>query len=167
MRNSVVLPAPLAPMTPTMPPGGSLNDRSSIAVAFLEMVEVDDVLPEALGHRNGDLRHGVGLGIGDLEQFVITLVARLGLGLARFWRRLYPFALAGQRALARLVLARFLLKTLLFLRQPGGVIALVGNAAAMVELEDPAGDIVEEVSIMSHNKYGAGIIAQMAFQPVH
>jgi hypothetical protein len=30
MRNSVVLPAPLGPITPTMPPGGSLNDRSSI-----------------------------------------------------------------------------------------------------------------------------------------
>ena len=30
MRNSVVLPAPLGPITPTMPPGGSLKDRSSI-----------------------------------------------------------------------------------------------------------------------------------------
>jgi hypothetical protein len=29
--NSVVLPAPLGPMTPTMPPGGSLNSRSSIS----------------------------------------------------------------------------------------------------------------------------------------
>jgi hypothetical protein len=31
IRNSVVLPAPLGPMTPTMPPGGSLNVRSSIS----------------------------------------------------------------------------------------------------------------------------------------
>ena len=30
MRNSVVLPAPLGPMTPTMPPAGSLKVRSSI-----------------------------------------------------------------------------------------------------------------------------------------
>ena len=28
MRKSVVLPAPFAPMTPTMPPGGSENDSS-------------------------------------------------------------------------------------------------------------------------------------------
>ena len=31
MRNSVVLPAPFGPMTPTIPPGGSLNERSSIS----------------------------------------------------------------------------------------------------------------------------------------
>ena len=30
MRNSVVLPAPFGPMTPTMPPGGSLKLRPSI-----------------------------------------------------------------------------------------------------------------------------------------
>ena len=29
MRNSVVLPAPFGPMTPTMPPGGSLKFRFS------------------------------------------------------------------------------------------------------------------------------------------
>ena len=29
IRISVVLPAPFGPMIPTMPPGGSLNDRSS------------------------------------------------------------------------------------------------------------------------------------------
>ena len=31
IRNRVVLPAPLGPMTPTMPPGGRENDRSSIS----------------------------------------------------------------------------------------------------------------------------------------
>ena len=31
IRNSVVLPAPLGPMMPTIAPGGTLNDRSSIS----------------------------------------------------------------------------------------------------------------------------------------
>ena len=31
IRNSVVLPAPFGPMTPTIAPGGTLNDRSSIS----------------------------------------------------------------------------------------------------------------------------------------
>ena len=30
MRNNVVLPAPLGPITPTIPAGGSVNERSSI-----------------------------------------------------------------------------------------------------------------------------------------
>ena len=131
------------------------------------MLEVDHVLAETFGHRNGDLRHGVLLGVGDLEQFVIALVARLGFGLARFRRRCNPFAFALQRAPARLVLAAFLLHAFLLLVQPGGVIALVGNAAAVIELENPAGDVVQEVAVVGDDQDGARIIAQMAFQPVH
>ena len=41
--NSVVLPAPFGPMTPTMPPGGSLKSRSSIS----ELV-AEGLLDEAL-----------------------------------------------------------------------------------------------------------------------
>ena len=49
MLNSVDLPAPFGPITPTMPPGGSLKevvDQQIVAVAFLQMVEVDHVLAE-------------------------------------------------------------------------------------------------------------------------
>ena len=37
----------------------------------------------------------------------------------------------------------------------------------MVELENPAGDVVEEVAVVGDDQYGARIIAQVAFQPVH
>ncbi len=37
----------------------------------------------------------------------------------------------------------------------------------MVELEDPAGDVVEEVAVVGDDQDGARVIAQMAFQPVH
>ena len=36
----------------------------------------------------------------------------------------------------------------------------------MVELEDPAGDVVEEVAVVGDDEDGAGVIAQMAFEPV-
>src|SRR4030065_158091 len=106
MRNSVVLPAPFGPITPTRPP--------------------------ACRRRGG-----------------------------------YPLAFALERAPARLVLAAFLLHALLLLMQPGGVIALVGNAAAVIELENPAGDVVEEVAVVGDDQDGARVIAKMAFQPVH
>jgi hypothetical protein len=50
------------------------------------VLEIDHVLAEAFGDRNGDLRDGVLPGVGDLEQFLIALVARLGFGLARLGR---------------------------------------------------------------------------------
>ncbi len=65
------------------------------------------------------------------------------------------------------ILAAFLLQPLLLLHQPGRIIALVGNALAAVEFEDPPGDIVEEVAVVGHDQDRAGIVAQMAFQPRH
>ena len=104
-------------------------DQQIVAEAFAQLLEIDDVLAEPLGHRNDDLRNGVGLGVGVLEQFIVALVSRLRFGLTRLGRRLNPLGLALQRALARLVLAAFLLQPLLLLLEPGGVVALVGNAA--------------------------------------
>ncbi|MGY3651612.1 hypothetical protein ACVWW2_006903 [Bradyrhizobium sp. LM4.3] len=101
------------------------------------------------------------------QQFVIALIARLGFGLAGFRRGRDPFLLAGQRLLMSSVLAALLLEPLLLLLQPGRVIALVGDALAAIELEDPTRDVVEEVAIMGDDQDRAGIVAQMPFQPRH
>ena len=146
---------------------GEILDQHAVAEGLVEALEVDDVLAEPLGHRNGDLR-GLALLLARLlQQIFIALVARLGLGLARLRRRRDPFLLAGQRLLVRGVLAAFLLEALLLLHQPGRIIALVGNALAAVEFEDPARHVVEEVAVMGHDQDRAGIVAQMAFQPRH
>ena len=144
---------------------GEIVDQHAIAEAFAEALEIDHVLAEPLGHRNRDLR-GLGLLLaGLLQQVFIALVARLGFGLARLRRSRDPFLLALQRALMRGVLAAFLLEPLLLLRPARRVIALVGNALAAVEFENPAGDVVEEVAVMGDDQDRAGIVAQMAFQP--
>ena len=50
MRNSVVLPAPFAPMMPTMPPRGMLHesvvDQQPVAIAFADVVQLDDLFAE-------------------------------------------------------------------------------------------------------------------------
>ena len=66
----------------------------------------------------------------------------------------------------RRLLAALLQQPLLLLHQPGGIVALVGNATAAIELEDPAGDVVEEVAIMGDDQDRTRIVAQMAFQPI-
>ena len=144
---------------------GQVVDQQVVAEAFLQPLEVDDVLAEPLGDRNDDLRGG-GLLVGRLlEQILVALIARLGFRLPRLRRGGDPFLLARERALARFLLAAFLREALLLLRQPGGVVALVGNAAAAIELEDPAGDVVEEVAVVGDDQDRARIVAQVPFQP--
>ena len=71
------------------------------------------------------------------DELLIGLDARLGLRLTGFRRGGDPLAFLGERPLARGVLAAFLFEALLLLLQPRRIIALVGDAAAAVELEDP------------------------------
>ena len=99
------------------------------------------------------------------HQLLVALDARLRLGLPSLRRGGNPFALALDRALAGLLLAASCSQPLLLLLEPGGVIALVGNAAAAVEFEDPAGDVVEEVAVVGDDQDRARIAAQMPFEP--
>jgi hypothetical protein len=60
----------------------------------------------------------------------------------------HPFQLAGKRALAGAFFLALLLQPLGCFCTSQGVVALVGNALAAVELQDPAGDVVEEVAVV-------------------
>ncbi len=63
------------------------------------------------------------------------------------------------------VLAALLVHALGLGFEIGRVVALIGNAAAAVEFEDPAGDIVEEIAVVGDDQHRARIFAQMLFQP--
>src|SRR6266481_2404644 len=140
-------------------------DQKPVGKPFCQAFEIDHVLAEALGHGNRDLR-GLGLLLaGLLQELLVALVARLGFGLACLRRGRDPFLLARQGALMRRLFAALLLETLLLLRQPGGVIAFIGNAPAAVELENPPGDVVEEIAVVGDDQDRTGILPQMAFQP--
>ena len=89
----------------------------------------------------------------------------LGLGLARLWRGAHPVQLARQRLDAGVLGLAFLLEPLLLLLQPSGVIALVGNASAAVELENPARNLVEEIAVVGDGHHRSGEIMKEALQP--
>src|SRR3954454_23886313 len=145
---------------------GEVVDQQVAAERLGEPVEIDDVLTEPLGHRNDDLRGLGGLLRSLLHRFLVALIAGLGLCLPRARGGRDPFLLARERALARFFLAALLREPLLLLRKPGRIVALIGNTAAAIELEDPAGHVVEEVAVVGDDQDGAGIIAQMAFEPI-
>ena len=65
------------------------------------------------------------------------------------------------------LLALLLGQALLLLLQPAGVVALVRDAAAAIELEDPAGHVVQEVAIVGDRHDGALVVAQVLLEPRH
>ena len=65
---------------------GEVVDQQIVAKALGQVVKIDNVLAKPFGHRNRDLRHRVLLGIGDLEQVLVALVARFRFGLPCFRR---------------------------------------------------------------------------------
>ena len=55
----------------------------------------------------------------------------------------------------------------LLLLEPAGVVAFVRDAAAAIEFENPAGDVVEEVAIVRDGDDRARVILQEPFEPGH
>jgi len=93
--------------------------------------------------------------------------ARLALGLAALGVLAHPLQFLLQ-SLGTGFLALLLgLQAGLLLVQPGAVVALVGNAVAAVQFENPLGRVVQEVAIVGDGHHGAGEAVQELLQPVH
>ena len=95
---------------------GEVIDQQAVAEPLGQPLEIDHVLAKPLGDGNRDLR-GLGLFFARLlQQVFVTLVARLGFGLAGLRRSRDPFLFPLQRALMRRLLAALLRQPLLLLR---------------------------------------------------
>ena len=88
-----------------------------------------------------------------------------GLGLPGLWAHADPFQLPLKGFLTFGFGFFLIFEPLLFLLQPGGIIAFPGDALTPVQLQNPAGDIVEKISVMGDSDDGSGIILKMVFQP--
>jgi ATPase subunit of ABC transporter with duplicated ATPase domains len=84
-----------------------------------------------------------------------ALHAGLALGAAPLGVRAHPLELRPDRTLARFLAAFFLRQALLFLLQPGRVIAFPRNAVAAVQFQDPLRRVVEKVAVMRDRHDGA------------
>jgi hypothetical protein len=91
--------------------------------------------------------------------------ARLRLRMPGLRRQAHPLELTLQRALSRRRLLLFDRQARLLLLEPPRVVALVGDAAAPVELEDPTGDVVEEVPVVGDRDDGALVVGEEPFEP--
>ena len=159
MRNSVVLPAPFGPMTPTIAPAGMRNERSSIR----------SLSPYALRTFSNSItaspsRSATGMKISLRLVALLVLVggevveardARLALRLPALGVLAHPLELVLHRLDARRLLLRLGFEALLLLLEPRAVVAFPRNAVAAIELEDPFRGVVEEVAVVRHRDHGA------------
>ena len=169
MRKSVVLPAPFGPTTPTIPAGGSENVRSSTSSRSPK-----PFCTSSASITRSPSRGPGGMWISTLSSFTLCSSAK---SFSYAPRRAFDFACrarglirthSSSRASVRLRADSGLLlhrEPLLLLLEPRGVVALERDAAAAVELEDPAGDVVEEVAVMRHRDDRALVVREEALEP--
>src|SRR3954453_14086124 len=146
---------------------GDVLHEQAVAEALAQVGGAHDVLAQALARRDVDL-HVVELGVAlGGDQRLVVVQPRLLLGLAALGVLAHPLELGGDRALAGLLGLLLLRQALLLLLEPARVVALERQAAASIELEDPARDVVEEVAVVRDGDDGALVVREEALQPCH
>ena len=99
------------------------------------------------------------------QKTLVRLDAGLALCLARAGRCANPLELARERSLPRRLLLLLVGEALPLLLEPRAVVALVRDAGPLVELEDPAGHVVEEVAVMGDRHHAAGVLGKVTLEP--
>ena len=147
---------------------GQVVDQEPVAEALDHVLGVDHLVAQARPGRDGELDAVLACALGRLrlgDQVVVGGDAGLALALAGAGRHADPVELALERGLAGAV--RLLLggETRLLLLEPRRVVALPRDAGAAVELEDPAGHVVEEVAIVGDGDDRARVLLERALEP--
>ena len=142
-------------------------DEARVAVALAQVPRLDDRVPEPRAGGNVDLRRLDALGRVLVQQLLVGVQPRLALRLPGARRHADPLELAGQRAPAPRLLLLLDVEPALLLLEPRRVVALPRDAGAAVELENPAGDVVEEVAVVGDRHHRALVLLQVALEPPH
>lgn len=147
---------------------GEIVDQDLLAEGLAEVVDLDDHAAQARARRDLDLLevqlpHLVGLG----RHLLVPGETGLGLGLAALGVGADPLQLFLEPLGALGVLLALDLETGLLALQVRGVVALVADRSAAVELQDPARDVVEEVPVVGDRDDGAGVLREVLLQPLH
>ena len=145
---------------------GEVFDQKTVAEALRDVLELDHVVPEAFRHGNEDFVRFVALLVFDARELFEARETRLRLRLTALRVLADPFEFVADRLHAGVFLALFDFQALFLLVEPGGVVALPGNAFAAVEFEDPLGRVVEEVAVVGHGDDRAGEAVEELLQPL-
>ena len=103
--------------------------------------------------------------LGLIGHIIIGGNPGFGFGLPGLLALPHPLQFALQRFLFGFILTGFLRQTLCLLLKPSGIIAFIGHALPPINFEDPAGNIIEKIAVVSHNEDCPGIVNQVFLQP--
>ena len=142
-------------------------DEKVVAVPLPEVPSLYDDITEPGAWRDVDFRRLDLLRRFLPQQLLVGVQTRLAFGLTRTRRQANPLELALQGALTPRLGLLLALQPLLLLLEPRRVVAFPRNTVAAVELEDPAGHVVEEISVVSDRDDRAGVILEKPLEPGH
>src|SRR5690606_28041665 len=142
-------------------------DQQTIAIALADVFKLNNFITQTFGHRNEDFLGLVALLVFVRGQFLETGQTGLGFGLTSLGVLAHPLQFFLDGALTSTFRRLFLLQAVVFLLQPGAVVALPGNTVATVQFQNPLGGVVQKVTVVSDCYYSAGELAQEHFQPIH
>ena len=144
---------------------GQVLDEQPVAEPLLHVLGPDDDVSEPRPRGNVDLDRVPPLGLVLGQQLLVRSEPRLRLGVPRGRAHPHPFELALERPSAGGALLLLRREPGLLLLEPRGVVALEGDALPAVELQDPAGDVVEEVPVVGDGDDGALVGLQVPLEP--
>lgn len=140
-------------------------NQNAVAVGFAQMADFQNFIAQTRAWRNEQFVSFVTFLIFNVVKLFKARQAGFALRLTAFRALANPLEFFLDRFAACGFLRSFLRQTLVFLLQPGGVVAFPRNTFAAVKLEDPAGDVIKEVTVVGNRHHGAFEVVQEAFQP--
>ena len=146
---------------------GQILEQEPVAESLGDVARDHHLVAQPLGDRDDDLGAALGLPLGLLAQLLVAGDAGLALGLAGAGDiRTHSSSRCSVFCRADACFSSWPSRRS-FLLQPGRVVALPRDARAPIELENPAGHVVEEVAVVGDRHHGAGEFGQVALQPRH
>jgi hypothetical protein len=142
-------------------------DQQTVAKGLADVLELEHLVAQTLGHRNENFLGLVALLVVVVAQLFEAGQTGLALGLTALGVGTRPLQFFLHGLGARVFGALLGGQTGVFLLQPAGVVALVRNAGAPVEFQNPLGGVVQEVTVVGDGHHGARKALQEQLEPVH
>ena len=141
-------------------------EEQFLAKGFGYMLRLNHLVAQARAVGNEDFQLLLLLLHILVEQLVVRVQTGLSFGLTSLGGHAHPLQLALQRLTALAGRLLLHLHTLGLLFQPAGVVALPGDALTAVQLQNPSGHVVQEVTVVRHGNHRTLILLQVLLQPV-